>query len=192
MGIISRHANAPYQDGEILSGADLETDIQGIFTEFNGNISAANIADSAVSTAKIAANAVIQSKMTSGAASASEAQVAADIALTAAYQTVGAPVVHVVGNPARHVIVIVSCSVTGFTLGSVLSLQLLKDGVSLTGINDVQGNSSAGPVSIILNRTYVDLAPTAGGTHTYTLQAKHTAASATMTKTTIVIFEPRS
>jgi len=191
MGIISRHANAPYQDGEVLSAADLETDIQGIYDEFNGGIGTANLEDDAVTIDKLAALSVVQGSIVDGAASASEAQVAADLVLTSSYQTVGAAVIHSVGNPARHVIIIVSCSVTGFTASSTLRLQLLKDGVSLTGIDDAQANTTTGPTSVILNRTYVDISPTSGGSHTYTLQAKHTASSATLAKTSIVVFEPR-
>lgn len=63
MGIISRVASAPYQDGETLTGADLEGDFNTIYTEFNGAISTANIADNAISTSKIANGAVTQAKL---------------------------------------------------------------------------------------------------------------------------------
>jgi len=41
-------------------------------------------------------------------------------------------------------------------------------------------------------RIYVDTAPTAGGTHTYTFQAKRTAASASIRNLMMVAIEPRS
>ena len=63
MGLISRHSGAPYQDGETLAGADLETDFGNVYGLVNGNIEAVNIKDGAVATAKIANGAVTQAKL---------------------------------------------------------------------------------------------------------------------------------
>ncbi len=47
MGLVSRHAGAPFADGETLSGTDLETDFATIFDEYNGGTDNANIASGA-------------------------------------------------------------------------------------------------------------------------------------------------
>ena len=47
MGIASRHAGAPYVNGEVLSGTDLETDIANVYAQVNGGLSSVNIAASA-------------------------------------------------------------------------------------------------------------------------------------------------
>lgn len=64
MGTVSRHSNYPYQDGETLSGADLETDINNIVTEINGNLDNSNIDSSAdISGSKLADNSVTNAKL---------------------------------------------------------------------------------------------------------------------------------
>jgi hypothetical protein len=102
------------------------------------------------------------------------------LTLTTSFQTVGSAVTLAIGNPARHVVVMASFAVTGFTNSSTLRFQLLKDGVALLSIDDSHSNTATGPASVVLNRMYVDTAPTAGGSHIYTFQAKHTAAKRTI------------
>jgi len=63
MGTITRHAGAPFQDGETLAGADLESDIAGAYDAINGNIDTVNLKNNAVTTAKIANGAVTQAKL---------------------------------------------------------------------------------------------------------------------------------
>jgi len=43
MGTITRHAGAPFARGETSSAADLEFDIKSCYSEFNGNITDANL-----------------------------------------------------------------------------------------------------------------------------------------------------
>jgi hypothetical protein len=63
MGLITRHPNAPFQDGETLSGPDLEADISTVYAAVNGNIDTINIKDNAITTAKIANGSVTQAKL---------------------------------------------------------------------------------------------------------------------------------
>lgn len=64
MGTVSRHAGAPYADGETLAGADLETDIANIVSEINGNLDNSNIVAGAdISGAKIADDSMDGSKL---------------------------------------------------------------------------------------------------------------------------------
>lgn len=63
MGLISRHPGAPFQDGEILSGPDLEADIATVYDAVNGNIDTVNIKDNAITTAKILNGSVTQAKL---------------------------------------------------------------------------------------------------------------------------------
>ena len=193
MGIITRHANAPFADGEILAGTDLEHDFATVYDAFNGSISSANLADLAVTTAKLAANAVTQGKMTTGAASASEAQIdtglIGQVFTAASFVTVGSPMTHTVGNPARHVIIMVSLKINRFfalvPVGAIF--QLLKDGVNLyPNADDVCNDESP------FTRTYVDTSPTPGGTHVYTLKCKGDTGGGFVLNLAIVVFEPRS
>lgn len=63
MAIISRHANAPFENGETLSGVDLENDFDTIYVEFNGNIDNSNIASgAAIDGSKLAAVSVANAK----------------------------------------------------------------------------------------------------------------------------------
>ena len=64
MAIASRHSGYPYQNGETLSGTDLETDISNIFTQVNGNLDNSNIASSAaISGTKLATASVTGSQL---------------------------------------------------------------------------------------------------------------------------------
>ncbi len=47
MGLVSRHANAPFANGETLSGTELESDFATIYDEYNGSIDNSNIASGA-------------------------------------------------------------------------------------------------------------------------------------------------
>ena len=77
MAIISRHSGAPFQDGEILAGADLESDFSTIYTAFNGNIDAANLKDASVTTAKLADASVTIAKLADGAVTMADGSVTA-------------------------------------------------------------------------------------------------------------------
>jgi len=196
MGTISRSSGAPYADGEILGGAELEGDFSTIYAEFNGGIDTVNLRDGAITTSKLAALAVSQDKMVDGVASASEAQfTAAETTLTTSYQTLGSSITHTVGSPARHVIITASflLNYTASSSANSMQLQLLKDGISIYGVglyDDI--NSPPGAyVNYPINRTYVDLAPTPGGTHTYTLQMKMAGGGAGVSNIVLVAFEPR-
>lgn len=66
MGLISRHSNAPFSDGETLSGTELEQDFATAFDEFNGNITNINIKSSAaISGTKLANTSITDSKILS-------------------------------------------------------------------------------------------------------------------------------
>jgi len=66
MGLISRHANAPFADGETLSGVELEQDFATVYDEFNGNIENSNISSSAdISGTKLADTSITNAKLQS-------------------------------------------------------------------------------------------------------------------------------
>lgn len=192
MGIISRHANAPYQDGEVLVAADLETDIQGLFTEFNGNIDTANLKDGAVTSTKLASGAIDASKIADGTASASEA-VSADgpLSITTSQAALGAAITHVVGNPARHVIIHVSFEIRGIQGGELLNFWMMKDGVSILTNGCRAQNMRESSATLSVGRTFVDSAPTPGGTHVYQLKAQSTAFTLSAYNVVVIAFEPR-
>ena len=197
MGIISRHAGAPFADGETLAGADLEGDFATIYAEFNGNIEAANLKDGAVTNSKLAATAVTQAKMTSGAASASEAQVevgATGYPVSTSYTNVGTAISHVVGNPARHVIIIASWLVVFQATTTGINIKMLKDAGQLNTptFADLVENHEGVQVFAIVTRMFIDTAPTPGATHTYQLQVKGNGAAAGCYNLNLVAFEPRS
>ena len=83
MGTISRHANAPFVDGETLSGTDLEADFAAAFSAINGNIEDANVKagaaidaskllDASIATGKFANTAVTFAKIAANAATKDE------------------------------------------------------------------------------------------------------------------------
>jgi len=193
MGIISRASGTPYVDGATLPGARLEGDISTIYTEFNGAIGAANLGALSVPTSALQANAVTQAKMTSGAASASEAvHATGSMAITSTPANLGTAITHTVGNPARHVIIMVSFEVGSVSAGNIISVYMLKDGVGFPNSTSEFVNFSTSASSLFINRTFVDIAPTAGGTHIYQLQAKSVASSYTAIGLVVVAFEPRN
>lgn len=82
MGIPSRHAGAPYQDGETLAGDDLETDIQNVYDVLNGDIDNSNIAsDAAIDGSKLADTSITAGKLGSSAVTSVKIQ---DSAVTTA------------------------------------------------------------------------------------------------------------
>lgn len=65
MGTITRHAGAPFVNGEVLDGDDLEFDIDAIVTELNGNIDGDNFkTDANVSGSKIQADSLTATQFT--------------------------------------------------------------------------------------------------------------------------------
>jgi len=193
MGTISRASGTPYVDGATLPGSRLESDFSTIYDEFNGNIETSNLANAAVTTSILASGAVTQAKMTSGAASASEAVHNTGLmAITSTPANIGTAITHAVGNPARHVIIMVSFEVGAVSAGNVITVYMLKDGVGLPNSTSEFVNFSASAQPLFINRTFVDIAPTAGGSHTYQLQAKSVALSYTAVGLVVVAFEPRS
>lgn len=197
MGIIARHPDAPFVDGEVASAAPIEADFATIFAEVNGNLGTANLASLGVTTDKLAAAAVTQAKMTDGAASASEAQVetgAVGYPVSTSYGNVGSAVTHIVGSPARHVIVTASFLLVFQSTSTSMNVRLLKDGVSLQTQNfvDQVQNPIAAQNFQLVTRTYIDTAPTAGGTHVYQLQAKGVGAAVGVFNLNLIAFEPRS
>lgn len=212
MGTITRHAGAPFADGEILPGADLEADFDTIYDLVNGGIDDANLEDlgvttsklaaSAVTTAKLAANAVTQAKMTSGAASASEVTAhwgTTNYAFsTSAYSDVGPAISHTVGNPARHVIIMASWlhvyGATGAPTGS--TIRLMKGGVDMRTagfIHEIQNPAgSTNNVNQMETVIFIDDAPTPGGTHTYQLQMQAIGNNCGAYHLMMFAFEPRS
>lgn len=193
MGTISRHAGAPFADGEILTGADLEGDFSTIYDEVNGNLDDANLADDAVTTPKIVDMAVTQDKMTSGAATASEVvRATGSMAISSSFSNIGDAISHTVGNPARHVAIFVSFEVGAVSAGNVISLQMLKDGSPIADSTSDFVNYSTSANPVFCNRMFVDTAPTAGGTHTYQLRVKSVAFSYTAVSLHVFAIEPRS
>lgn len=199
MGIITRHANAPFANGEVLSGSDLESDFATAYAAINGNLTSANLADSAVTTAKIAATAVTQAKMTSGAASASEAQIDVTVngftILSASWTDIGTAVTHTVGNPARHVILIASWNWVVSSSTTSILIRMLKNGAELNspGVSDQEDHLLAGLYNIEKTRMFIDTAPAAGTTITYQLQMKGVSAATSIARNlALVAFEPRS
>lgn len=66
MGLISRHANSPYTDGETLYGADLEQDISSAYNEANGSLSDINVASGAdIAASKLADGTITNGKLAS-------------------------------------------------------------------------------------------------------------------------------
>jgi hypothetical protein len=204
MGTISRATGTPYVDGDILPGARLEGDISTLYDVVNGDIDDANLADDAVTTpkildanvttAKLASGAVTQAKMTDGAATASEETIDATTTLGAALTTLGSAIVHTVGNPARHVIIIVSFFVNTAPASSLMTFRLLKDGTSIHGgtTSDFHLQGTNGPPAFVVTRMYVDASPTAGGSHTYEFKAACSSGAPTAELFHMVVFEPRS
>jgi len=202
MGIISRANGAPYIDGETLSGIELEGDFNTIYSEFNGNIDAANIKDGAITTAKLGATGITQAKLASGAATASEVYVnvtGVTIALSpdAAFHDVGNPITHTVGNPARHVIIMVSFAVNflGAT-ATAISIQMNKDGAILQSpsVPDQVSNTPASVRDDVVTRIYVDPNPTAGGSHIYQFRClvQGSGSGVFIRNLHMTVFEPRS
>lgn len=82
MGIVSRHAGAPYLNGETLSGTDLETDFDNIYDEFNGGIDNDNVSPTAdISGSKLLVNSVAGTKLTDN--TVTNAKMLADTVTTA-------------------------------------------------------------------------------------------------------------
>ena len=180
MGTITRHTNAPFQDGEILLGAELEQDFATIYDEFNGNIDDANLADGAVTTDKLGANAVTQAKMTSGAASTSSAALsntgAIGVSFADTYTNVGSALSVTIGNPARHVAIFLSCLLTSDEAAIFSTyIQLYKDGSPLYAASFVDRFDNpveTGTTFKVINKMWVDTAPTPGATHSYQVKMK--------------------
>lgn len=196
MGTISRHPSTPLVDNQVASAVPVEADFATLFEEFNGGVDAANLGDGAVTTAKLAALAVTQATMADGAASVSEAQVetgAVGYPVSTSYGNVGSAVTHIVGSPARHVIVTASFLLVFQSTSTSMNLRLLKDGVSLQTQNfvDQVQNPIAAQNFQLVTRTYIDTAPTAGGTHVYQLQAKGVGAAVGVFNLNLIAFEPR-
>lgn len=64
MGLISREATAPIQDGETASGAEVEAEFNKIFTEINGQLDNDNIVAAAnINGSKLAATSIAGSKL---------------------------------------------------------------------------------------------------------------------------------
>ena len=64
MATVSRHGNAPFANGETLSGTELEADFNTIYTDYNGNIKNANIASNAeIGGTKLGNNTITSAKM---------------------------------------------------------------------------------------------------------------------------------
>lgn len=194
MGIISRHSGAPYQDGQVLSAADLEADFGAIFDEFNGHITTPNIADGAVTTPKLGSLSLAQGSLADGAASGSEAQSATSTTvLTTSYQTIGSAVTHPVGNPARHVILMFSALVNANALNGTITFNVLKDGSTMALTAEEVIDFTTNHQKFHVTRTWVDTTPTAGTSHVYTIQAKTGSATTppSILNPVIVAFEPR-
>ena len=210
MGIISRHAGAPFQDGETLAGADLEGDFATIYEEFNGNIEAANLADGAVTgakigsatigsaniadgavvTAKLADSGVTTLKMLDGAASKSEVDsTSAYTNVSASFTQVGATMSHVVGATTRHVAIMCSASYAGLLpTDDTAVITMQRDGLTLgpaEAITAVQGHV------VLLTRMYIDKTPTPGATHEYKWLVRSSAGSGRVYYHSIFVFEPR-
>lgn len=200
MGTITRHAGAPFADGEVLAGADLEGDFNNIYSEFNGQIESSNLADAAVTTAKISASAVTQAKIADGAASASDSEsnhlVAGFTVPLTTYGNVGSSIVHVVGSPAREIALFFSM-LLNFPSGACtrITYKLLKDGSPFFTVaygEDRVSNTTGTLYAITVAKMYVDTAPTPGGTHTYQLQMAATGAAGSCGNLNVFVLEPRS
>ena len=192
MGMISRHAGAPFADGETLAGADLEGDFATVYAAVNGNLDSTNLADGAVTTPKLAANAVTQAKMTSGAATASDVLYSASTLIDTTATIIISAVSHTVGNPARHVIVTVSFAAI-MAAGEVWRLGFYKDGVVVGSAPQIQNPLAAATYSTIMTRTWVDTSPTPGGTHSYAVKGQTLAThNQVLTDAVITVVEPRS
>jgi len=64
MGTVTRHAGAPFANGETLSGTDLETDIANLVAEINGSLDNSNIDASAdINGSKLANTSITGAKM---------------------------------------------------------------------------------------------------------------------------------
>ena len=138
MGIPTRHANAPYIDGENVAGVDLETDIGGLFAEI-ANIQNVNIptgagivgsklADLSIPTSKLIDRAVTQAKIAANACSVSAVtDIDAAIALTAAYADL-VTVALTTGTPVGSVLVLCGADVDFTTMSSPgLEFQLVRE-----------------------------------------------------------------
>lgn len=198
MGTITRHPDAPFQDGEVLTGPDLEADFATIYDEFNGNIDDANLADGAVTTSKLDDGAVTQDKMTSGAASTSSAYReigAVGFAFSTTYIDLGDEISLTIGDPARHVAIFVSFLLATSADPTTINLKVLKDGVDLyTPFFTDQDfiPTQTGTAFQLVTRMYLDTAPTPGATHAYQVQIKSTAGACGAFNTQIFALEPRS
>jgi len=65
MGLVSRHGNSPFANGEELSGTELEADFNTIYNDYNGSIDNGNIASAAaIAGSKLSNTSVTDAKMT--------------------------------------------------------------------------------------------------------------------------------
>lgn len=93
MGIITRHAGAPFANGETLSGADLEEDIGSIVAGVNGNLDDANISSlsgNKITDASIPTSALVDTP-TSATGGIQRANLASTVALTSSTSYIDIP-----------------------------------------------------------------------------------------------------
>lgn len=203
MPTISRHAGAPWVDGQTLTAADLESDVGSLFALVNGGLDGSNIAtegvtagaigSSAVTTAKIADSAVTTAKIEDGAASESEVDKTAtsQVVNSTTYATVGATVSHAVSATPRHVVITCSMRVVIVSSPKQVMFKLQRDGADMASNPEEAVDCPVG--NTIVTRVWIDDAPTASATHDYSIQAKMTSGGTQMTLANVntLVFEPR-
>lgn len=193
MGLISRHASAPIENGDTSSGAELEQDIQTVHTLINGNLENANVkAGADLNGAKFGAGTIKNAKLTNStldtANFASEtftkAVTNSDFTTTLGPLAAGSwiSVISkqlVTGDGPGPVLLMATVSHQQFYgAQELLQFRFTRDGAAIHGADNVMGGWKNSPSSWILATGFwVDTGASANTAHLYALEVLSSSAS---------------
>lgn len=190
MGLISRHSDFPYADGETLNGPDLEQDISGAFNEVNGSLADVNvkagadiagtkIADGTVTDAALVTSTLQVGKVAAGAFSSHgfAEDFSTITSVTASWANVLTADITTGAGPGP--VLIFSTIIYAFVATSAslqqMNFRFTRDGTDLQSGAAWEGGTAD---SVYSNRRtfcglhWIDTGASASTTHTYAIQVK--------------------
>ena len=191
MTTVTRHAGAPYVNGETLQGPDLETDISNIVSVVNGSIDNANIATAAaIAGSKLADASIATAKIQDGAITG--VKLAANVATNLQVTGVTTAQVNITGTSYADIGDSVSVAITSASgqtpkvlivymasfiadaapdPGEGMALRFTRDNVAMSsGEYGAGGTLTVDTSRRMWAFAVVDSAPTSGATHVYRVQ----------------------